>query len=165
LNKSFEKCSEAVVTSSRSKHLDPILCHLVSASSVHGLSSPLLWYSTFVDPTWLKLKRKIQLSFPSENEQQVYRTLWCYHTATTSTTAISSYFVAACYSMHFQCLNGGLSIGISTDANCSRQALSRQSILSDGYGPKSLGQPVNGLLKEQRTPNSSPWTIPQPPVH
>jgi hypothetical protein len=29
----FEKCSEAVVTSSRSKHLDPILCHLVSASS------------------------------------------------------------------------------------------------------------------------------------
>jgi hypothetical protein len=47
----FEKCSEAVVTSSRSKHLDPILCHLVSASFVHGLSSPLLWYSTFVDPT------------------------------------------------------------------------------------------------------------------
>jgi hypothetical protein len=28
--------------------------YLVSASSVHGLSSPLLWYSTFVDPTWLK---------------------------------------------------------------------------------------------------------------
>jgi hypothetical protein len=46
----FEKCSEAVVTSSRSKHLDPILCHLVSASSSMVVVS-LLWYSTFVDPT------------------------------------------------------------------------------------------------------------------
>jgi hypothetical protein len=63
------------------------------------------------DWSW-KTTRKIQLSFPSENEQQVYRTLWCYHTATPHQQPydIFTYFVAACCSMHFQCLNGAFQL-------------------------------------------------------
>jgi hypothetical protein len=85
----------------------------------------LLWYSTFVDPTWVENDTQIQLSFPSENEQQVYRTLWCY--------AIPLWLRAR--GMHFQCLNGFQLVSPPMRTVVGKPYVSKAFSVVGGYGP------------------------------